>query len=351
MALVPLFTRHDASSQARYQELKRLARSQRRILAGTPGTLKQRSRRGTDYWVREHIRIDGRKDDEHLGTLAAAGSARIKRIQDEIELGRALAAGSSLLRVLGYQRVERKTAAVLAALFNRGLFEAGLVLVGSHAYGALLNECGVMAPGYTTRDIDVARAQPLAIALPPGIDFRQLLDESGLEFTAVPGMPSHRPSASFKLPGAGALAVDLLVPGKNVGEIIAVKELGAHAQAVPLLDFLIKEPVNAVVLSPNQVVPVRVPSPERFALHKLYSSQSRKADRDKIRKDLEQAAILAAVLEEDTPGRLGSVLRGMPATGRPAVRRGARAAGKWLGETHSEARELLRRMARKLGSE
>ena len=296
--------------------------------------------------MREHVRVDGRKDDEHLGTVASVASARIKELRAEIELGRALASGSSLLRVLGYQRLERKTAAVLAELFNRRLFEAGLVLVGSHAYAALLNECGVMAPGYSTRDIDVARSQPLAIALPPGLDFGRLLNESGLEFTAVPGMPSHRPSASFKLPGAEALAVDLLVPGKSAGEVVPVNELGAHAQTVPLLDFLVKEPLDAIVLSPNQVVPVRVPSPERFALHKLYSSQSRKADRDKVRKDLGQAAVLLTVIEEEMPGRIGNALRSLPASGRPAVARGARAAAKLIGESHPEVLALLQRLGR-----
>ena len=64
-----LFYRHDPSSQTRYQEIKQLARSQRRVLAGTPGTLNQWSRRGTDYWVREYIRVDGKKDDEHVGTV------------------------------------------------------------------------------------------------------------------------------------------------------------------------------------------------------------------------------------------------------------------------------------------
>jgi hypothetical protein len=342
-----LFTRHHPSSQTRYQELKQLARSQRRIPAGTPGTLKQRSRRGTDYWVREHIRVDGRKDDEHLGTVAAVGAAAIKAARAEIDLAKALASGSSTLRVLGYQRIERKAAAALGALFNRGLVHAGLTLVGSHAYGALLNECGVIAPGYRTLDIDLARAQPLAIALPTGLDFRKILNESGLEFVAVPGMPSHRPSVSFKLPGAETIAVDLLVPGRNLGEAVPVKELGAHAQAIPLLDFLIDDPVDAVVLSPNQVVPVKLPSPERFVLHKLFSSQSRKANRDKIRKDLEQAAVLAAVLEEETPGRLGDAFRKFPASGKAAVKQGARAVTKILGDLHPEAREALERMARK----
>jgi hypothetical protein len=342
-----LFARHDPSSQTRYQELKQLARSQRRIPAGTPGTLKQRSRRGTDYWVREHIRVDGRKDDEHLGTVAAVDAAAIEAARAEIDLAKALASGSSTLRVLGYQRIERKAAATLSALYNRGLVQAGLTLVGSHAYGALLNECGVIAPGYRTLDIDLARAQPLAIALPEDTDFRKILNESGLEFIAVPAMPSHRPSVSFKLPGAETIAVDLLVPGRNLGEAVPVKELGAHAQAIPLLDFLIDDPVDAVVLSPNQVVPVKLPSPERFVLHKLYSSQSRKSNRDKIRKDLEQAAVIAAVLEEDTPGRLGDAFRKFPASGKAALKRDARAVTKILGDLHPEAREVLEKMARK----
>jgi len=313
-----LYRRHDPASRTRYQDLKQLARSQTRVLAGTPGTLKQRARR---YWVREYIRADGRKVDEYLGTEAPLDAVRA-----EIELAKALAAGSSTLRVFGYQRIERKPAAVLAALFNRGLGRAGLALVGSHAYGALLNDLGVIAPGYRTQDLDVARAQPLALALPEGTTFRDILNESGMEFVAVPGMPSHRPSASFKLP---------------------VKELGAHAQAIPLLDFLIEEPVDAVVLSPNQVIPVRVPAPERFALHKLFSSQSRKSDRDKVRKDLEQAAVIAAALEEDAPGALVDAFKSMPAVGKAAARRGARAAAKLLHGAHAEAEETLAAIAGK----
>ena len=119
-------------------------------------------------------------------------------------------------------------------------------------------------------------ATRLAVALPEGLDLRALLGESGLPFVPVPGMPSHRPSTSFKLPGAEALALDLLVPGAQLGEVLPVAELAAHGQAIPLLDFLVAKPIDAVVLSPNQVIPVQVPSPERFLLHKLFSSQSRR---------------------------------------------------------------------------
>jgi hypothetical protein len=340
-----LFARHDPASRTRYQDLKQLARSQRRVLAGTPGTLKQRTQGGKRYWVREYIRADASKVDEYLGAEAAIGEAQVAALRADIDLAKALAAGSSTLRVFGYQRIERKAAAVLAVLFNRGLVQAGLTLVGSHAYGALLNELGVLAPGYRTQDLDVARARALAIALPESLTFGQLLGETGLRFVAVPGMPSHRPSASFKLPGAESLTIDLLVPGRLAGEVLPVAELRAHAQAVPLLDFLVKDPVDGVVLSPNQVIPVKLPAPERFVVHKLYSSQSRKADRDKVRKDLEQAAVLAAVLAEDAPGLLGDACRRMPAAGKAAVRRGARAAVKLLVGIHAEGAAALARIA------
>lgn len=309
----PLYRRHDAASQAKYQELKQLARAQRRVLSGTPGTLKQRIQSGKKYWVREHIRIDGRKVDEYLGPEASLQDKRLAELRGELELAKALAAGSAQLRLLGYQRIDRKPAAVLEVFSNRGLIGAGLTLVGSHAYGALFNECGAIAAAYKTQDIDVARSQPLAVALPEGMDFARMLKESG--------------------------------PGERLGRVLPVRELRAHAQAVPLLDFLVRDPLDGLVLSPNQVIPVKLPAPERFVLHKLYSSQSRGADRAKVGKDLDQAATLAAVLEDDTPGMLQDAFRKMPAAGREKAKRGALAALKRLEGAHPQAEGALHRIA------
>lgn len=342
---VRLFRRHDAAAQAKYQETKQLARSQARVLAGTPGSLKQRTQSGNRYWVRSFATADGRQTDEYLGPVASVDKAKVEQFRRDIELARALASASAALRLFGYQRIDRKPAAVLQVLFNRGLIGAGLTLVGSHAYGALLNELGIMAPGYRTQDVDLARAQPLSVALPAGTSLESLLEETGLAFVPVPGMPTRKPSVSFKLPGAETLAVDLLVPGKKAGEVVAVAELNAHAQAIPLLDFLIEEPIEAVALSPNQVIPVRVPSPERFLLHKLFSSQSRSpGERDKIRKDLHQAAVLAAAVEEETPGSVRDAFRAMPKPAKTPIKRGSLAASRLL-DGYEEAKAALRSIA------
>jgi hypothetical protein len=341
---VVLYRRHDAAAEAKYQDVKQLARSQARVLAGTPGVLKSRTIAARPYWMREYIRADGKKVDEYFGAADALTKERLDALRAEIELARALAAGSAQLRLFGYQRIDRKPAAVLSVFFNHRLMQGALVLVGSHAYGALLNELGIAAAGYKTQDVDVARGEPLSIALPEGSTFASLLEETGLRFVPVPALRAQHASTSFKLPGAQALAVDLLAPGKSLGSIVPVKELAAHAQAIPFLDFLVDEAIDGVVLSPNQVVPVRVPSPERFAIHKLFSSQSRRSDRDKIRKDLQQAAVVSAAVEEATPGRLADAYRACPAAAKALVRRGARPAASLM-RADGEAREALLRIA------
>jgi hypothetical protein len=339
------YRRHDPAGRAKYQDVKQHARTQARVLAGTPGVLKSRTIAGKQYWMREYIRVDGKKTDEYLGAAGTVGRERVEKLRGEIELAGALAAGSAQLRLFGYQRIDRKPAAVLAVLYNRRLFHAGLTLVGSHAYGALLNELGILAAGYKTQDVDLARGAALSVALRESATFQSLLKETTLAFVPVPRLRAQEVSTSYKLAGSQALAVHLLAPGKSAGEIVPLKELAAHAQAMPFLDFLIEETIDSVVLSPNQVIPVRIPAPERFAVHKLFSSQSRRSDRDKVRKDLEQAALLASAIEEETPERLGEAYKALRAPAKAAVRRGAGAAARLLEGSHAEGREALLRIA------
>src|SRR6267142_1388278 len=105
------YRRHDPAGQASYQDLKQLARTQARVLAGTPGVLKSRSIAGRQYWMREYIRVDGKKTDEYLGAAGAVERSRVDKLRGEIELARTLAAGSAQLRLFGYQRIDRKPAA------------------------------------------------------------------------------------------------------------------------------------------------------------------------------------------------------------------------------------------------
>jgi hypothetical protein len=114
-----------------------------------------------------------------------------------------------------------------------------------------------------------------------------------------------------------------------------------------LLDFLVEEPIEAIVLGPNHVVPVKVPAPECFVLHKLISSQDRRTDRAKARQDLEQAAVIAAALAEDRPDALAAAFRDLPASARSLARRGAQAGAGLLQGSHPPGRQSLEQIARR----
>jgi hypothetical protein len=67
---------------------------------------------------------------------------------------------------------------------------------------------------------------------------------------------------------------------------------------------LLKDPSQAVVLAGGHCIPINLPLPERFVLHKLHSSTNRHADPAKARQDVVQAAVLAAVIVETDAGSL-----------------------------------------------
>jgi hypothetical protein len=76
---------------------------------------------------------------------------------------------------------------------------------------------------------------------------------------------------------------------------------GASAQPLRFLDFLIHQPIRAVLLH-GAGVPVNVPAPERYAVHKLIVASRRGTDNvgtAKSRKDRMQAVtIMEAMIEQ-----------------------------------------------------
>ena len=85
---------------------------------------------------------------------------------------------------------------------------------------------------------------------------------------------------------------------------------------------------------------VRVPLPERFAIHKLLVAQLRTGREAKARKDLHQAAVLSAVLAENHPGALESALSTVPRRAKKYVAAGVRSLAAVL-RGHPRALEEL----------
>jgi hypothetical protein len=81
---------------------------------------------------------------------------------------------------------------------------------------------------------------------------------------------------------------------------------------VPYLDFMLDASTEGVILSRHGVVPVRLPDPARFALHKLVSSTLRVAQREKAAKDVFQASVLLEFLSAEHPGEIELAYEALP---------------------------------------
>lgn len=346
--MATLFTKQPMALQIAFAELKRQAAEQPFVLVGSPGTVVARTVGGKRFLYRDHYGPDGKKAADYVGPEGdAAAEARAAEIRAQITTAAALVEDAALLAQHGYVRVEPRTDAILAALANNGLFRAGAVLVGSHAYGALLNELGARAAATATEDVDLARARRLELE-DGAKSFEEMLRESRVPLHPIPQLDRKKPSTSFKPPGRDRLRVDLLMPtdGKEP-KVLEVRELGAHATALPWFRYLLDEPLAAVVLGRRAMIPVVVPRPERLAWHKLLVSQIRHETSEKAGKDVEQAATLVAILAEASPESLEAALAAVPRDARAKTKQGARRALARLEETsHEQAASLLRELLR-----
>jgi hypothetical protein len=312
----PLYRRQELAFSTQYAELKERCFNEGELLAGTPGSLSLRTGTGHAYWYRRHYATPGKELEDLVckdGDAAALLAMR-QRIESALWVQEQVRA----LRRLGFQVAGKDAARVLVELHNQRLFAAGLVVVGTLAYMAWLNDLGAVAVAMRTQDIDLARRQRLALAAP--LSFQEAVAATRLDFAPVPGMGSAAPSTSLKRPGREGLRVDMLVPGKTLGQPMLVPELRWHAQMVPHYDYLLNDARRVALLAGGHCVPVNAPAPERLVWHKLYSSASRGGDRVKAEKDLRQAATLAAILVEVDDVVLERSLSEAPSEVRAAAR-------------------------------
>jgi hypothetical protein len=327
-----LYRLHELAYRTQYAELKERAAAAGPLLPGTPGTLSERTGTGRAYVYRVYYAAPGRQVEDLVG--AARDEAAIAEMRERIAFARWTAEQVGLLRTLGFQVADKGVARVLVELHNAGAFAAGLSMVGTLAYMAWLNELGARAVAARTQDVDLARRQRLHLAAP--LPFLDTLKATRLPFVPIPGLPSHAPSTSAKLPGAEGLRVDLLAPGPALGRTLHAPELEWHAQTVPHYDWLLEMPTGAAVLAGGHCVPAAIPALDRFVAHKLYASAARTSDPAKADKDLHQAATLAAIAVEQQDLDLGTAWRTAPPALKKAMQRRLPALRRVLAE-HPQA--------------
>ncbi len=310
-AVRPLYAPFEGPVSTLYAELVERARAEGQLLRGTPGSLALRERPGSgSYWYRRHYPLPKLPQVEDF-VCAQGDQAAFDAMNQRIESAAWGQEQVRMLRTLGMQVADKDAALVLVEMHNRRLFAAGLVLVGTLAYMAWLNEFGVHAVSSRTQDIDLARRHALKLATP--VSFMEAMRATKLDFSAVPGgLSPSAPSTSVKRPGRDGLRVDILTSGTALGRVVHLPELDWHAQTIPYFDYLLTSPRQTAMLAGGHCVPVNAPAPERLAWHKLYSSTRRANDTAKAEKDLRQAATLLAVLVERDSLGLSRTLKAVP---------------------------------------
>jgi hypothetical protein len=219
----------------------------------------------------------------------------------------------SILRHSGFGGPPEDIGRALQALQDAGVFRMRACLVGTAAYQVYGPMLGVRLAhaALQTEDLDIAQFTAISMAIekseraPPLLEVLRRADAS---FRPVPH--SRKAEASVTYVNATGFRVDVLTEnrGPDREKPAALPAIGAHAQPLRFMDFLIRDEVVAAVLYDAGVV-VNVPAPERYALHKLIVAQRRRANIAKIEKDVQQAETLLGVLASRRPNALREIWR------------------------------------------
>jgi hypothetical protein len=239
----------------------------------------------------------------------------------------------SMLKRAGLPAPTLAMGRLLEAIAKAGLFNNGIVLVGTAAYqiypalvGAALSTAAL-----TTQDADLAAA---SLAVTTDTEGESLLDVIKRADPTFAPQPSLDPrTLPWRFRSAAGLELEVVTRHRRRADEehpVLIPHLSCSAQPLRYLEFLIADPIAAVALY-GAGVPVTVPQPTRYAIHKLIVAQLRHAGSAKRQKDLVQARELIAALDSANPGAVKDALA-------DARQRG----GKWKAAIDRSLREIGR---------
>lgn len=299
------------TGQAAWQDLLRLLRES--AAANLRGTPKLKTVNGRPYWF-DQYRLGDKVVEKMVGADEPGLRARMERTRElravERERERERARLVRILRAEGFLYPDLATGQLLMAMARAGTFRLGGTVVGTQAFRHYEGLIGVHL-GFdstaTTRDIDIASFERLSVALATlgdGVEPGMERIFGDLEFEPIPAL-GHGPTWRWRQTRQQML-VEFLTPSFEDDEgLKELPALGVAAQSLHFLNYLIAGPVEVPLLYRSGAI-VRVPRPERFAVHKLIVAERRRdgADAAKARKDRAQAALLIGHLAAEDPHAL-----------------------------------------------
>lgn len=317
----------DLATRTLFAEFQETVRSRSAIEAelAEGKTYVRKTVKGKVYWYEQRYE-GGQARQTYFGPSGEENDELITKAREDHRDGKAslkkLAAiearQAAMLRKSGLPVLDRRMALLLGRFSDVGLTHRSGVLIGTLAYAAYSGMMGSLfeRSTLTTQDIDIARDDRVEI-VSPTIDLKTLLAERGLECRAVPSLSKKALPSSYVT--SDGIRIDFLVPlrGKAREVVRMPRVAGAGATALRFLDYLIEDPVEAVLVAPAGGIAVTVPRPDRFAIHKLIVAAYRPVTESaKKEKDLHQAGQLIAVLAEERRRELKAAFRAAAKAGK-----------------------------------
>jgi hypothetical protein len=327
-----------AAAQTAYANLAQAARQAElsRSIASAPGGFVKKTIKDRVYWYHQVKSPDGKLAQQYVGP----DDEQIRALVAAHDDPKAKAAHTQLARLceaamaLGCYGVIPKHARVLARLANHGLFRAGGILVGTHAYLAYQNHFGLRwTAADTTVDLDFAHPRKqIALAIPPSsfeVDVPDAIESLKMGFLPV------NDGTRYVKEDEPDFDLDFLTAMHRGGDApIHVPQLNLTLQPLRFMEFPMQEPMQIVLPASIGPIVANVPQPQRYALAKLLVyGERRSKDPTKSIKDLHQAAVLIDYFSRNQPEALQEAWEDLLSRG-PGWRSRAEQAMKALAKRH-----------------
>lgn len=318
-----MFKDYSTSAQAAYSSVMAAARqvALNRSPADLPGGFTRKQIKGRTYVYYQRKDPDGRPIQQYIGPDDEATQALVAAANDETaaqardHLRKLVGAAEAL----GCYRVVRKHFLVLQRLADHGVFAAGAIVVGTHAFLAYQNLLGVSwSDAGSTVDLDFAhpgRNVSLAIAPEARVDVHTAVESLKMGFVPV------NQGTRYVKPDEPDFDLDWLTSRSRAADApVRCEALNVWLQPLRFMELSLEAPVPAAMMNGSSAIVVNLPRPQVYAVHKMLVVTERTGDHaSKARKDLAQAAALMAYFTARDADTLRDVIRATRARG-PAWR-------------------------------
>lgn len=281
----------------------------RRTVADLNGNFARKTVTGKEYWYFQYRDVDSRVRQIYLGPH----SERLDRLIADKEAQQAkkepIARQAKAAIALGNQGIVRSQYRVIRRLEEYGLFKAGGVLIGTHAFACHANMLGVSwADSNKTHDVDFDYAgKSVALALPSDVKLDVHDAITSLEMGFLPAVKlDGLAGGSYVIPHRPDFRIDFITTvGRNQTDLVNFPNLDVAMVPLKFIEYSLQDIQQAALLSEEGAILVNVPHPARYALHKLIVAGEREHSfKTKSNKDLRQSAALLQFYAEHQPDEL-----------------------------------------------